>query len=111
MFWIFLGLFMVGIIGAIHSYILWYFSVYIVTNERIRQVAQKGLFRKTVVDLDLDKIQSISMNVPGVFAGIFGYGTIVVQTGVGDLVISKVAHPKKVHNKLQNAERKSQGKE
>lgn len=108
MFWIFLGLFMVGLIGAIHSYILWYFSIYIVTNERIRQVVQKGLFRKTVVDLDLDKIQSISMNVPGVFAGIFGYGTIVVQTGVGDLVISHVSHPKKVHNKLQNAERSVQ---
>ena len=109
MFWIFLGAFVVGIIGALYSYVLWYFSIYIVTNERIRQVVQRGLFRKTVVDLDLDKIQSISMNVPGIFGGIFGYGTIVVQTGVGDLVISQVSHPKKVHNKLQNAERNSNG--
>ena len=109
MFWIFLGAFAIGVLGALYSYILWYFSIYIVTNERIRQVVQKGLFRKTVVDLDLDKIHSISLNVPGIFGGIFGYGTIVVQTGVGDLVISMVSHPKKVHNKLQNAERNSNG--
>ena len=64
--------------------------------------AKKGFFRKTVVDLGLDKIQSISYGVPGLIAGIFGYGTILIQTGVGDLVISEVKTPAKIYDKLQN---------
>lgn len=102
MFWIFLGCIVVGLLGLGYAYLLWYFSVYIVTNERIRQVTQKGLFKKTVVDLGLDKIQSVSVNIPNVFAGIFGYGTILIQTGVGDLIISQVPKPNQIHNKLQN---------
>ena len=108
MFWIFLGFVGVGLIGMAYSYMLWYFSIYIVTNERLRQVNQKGLFKKSVVDLGLDKIQSISYGVPGVFGGMFGYGTILIQTAVGDLKISMVAKPEKIYNELQNvAEGKS----
>lgn len=102
MFWGFLACVGIGVIGFIYSYILWYFSLYIVTDQRIRQISQKGLFKKTVVDLGLDKIQSISYGIPGIIAGIFGYGTILVQTGVGDLVISEVKKPAKIYDKLQN---------
>lgn len=102
MFWIFGGFVIVGLLGLGYTYMLWYFSFYIVTDERIRQVSQKGLFKKTVVDLNLNRVQSISYNIPGVLGGMFGYGTILIQTGVGDLVISKVAKPEKVYNKLQN---------
>lgn len=33
----------------------------------------------------------------------FGYGTIVIQTFVGDLIINKVEHPDTIYNKLQDA--------
>lgn len=101
-FWFFISMLLVGIAGCLYSYLLWYFSVYIVTDQRIRQISQKGFFKKTVVDLGLDKIQSISYGVPGLIAGIFGYGTILIQTGVGDLVISEVKTPAKIYDKLQN---------
>lgn len=65
-------------------------------------MVQKGLFRKTVVDLGLDKVASISMNVPGLLAGLGNYGTIIIQTAVGDLVISKVKNVKKVYDAMQN---------
>ena len=102
MFWIFLGCVVVGLIGLAHSYMLWYFSFYIVTNERIRQITQKGIFKKTTVDLGIDKIISISVSIPGMIAGIFGYGTLLIQTSVGDLIISQVPKPEKIHNQLQN---------
>ena len=101
-FWFFVGMLLIGTAGCLYSYLLWYFSVYIVTDQRIRQISQKGFFKKTVVDLGLDKIQSISYGVPGLIAGIFGYGTILIQTGVGDLVISEVKTPAKIYDKLQN---------
>lgn len=98
----FLVLILVGVLGFLYSYILWYFSIYIVTNQRIRQISQRGLFKKSVVDLGLDKIQSISYGVNGIRAGLMGYGTIVIQTAVGDLVISMVKNSEKIYNDLQN---------
>ncbi len=102
MFWVFLTCVLIGLLGAAYAYMLWYFSIYIVTNERIRQIIQKGLFKKTVIDLNLDKVQSISYNIPGMMGGIFNYGTILLQTAVGDLNISKAPKPEKLYNKLQN---------
>ena len=98
----FLALILVGVLGFLYSYMLWYFSIYIVTNQRIRQISQRGLFKKSVVDLGLDKIQSISYGVSGFRAGLMGYGTIVIQTAVGDLVISMVKNSEKIYNDLQN---------
>lgn len=101
MFWLFVGFVLIGFIGFLYSYMMWYFSVYIVTNQRIRQITQKGLFKKTVVDLGLDKIQSISYGITSVIGGIIGYGTILIQTGVGDLIISAVGKPAEIYEKLQ----------
>ena len=101
-FEVFLALILVGVLGFLYSYMLWYFSIYIVTNQRIRQISQRGLFKKSVVDLGLDKIQSISYGVSGIRAGLMGYGTIVIQTAVGDLVISMVKNSEKIYKDVQN---------
>lgn len=99
--WIAFGL--VGLLGYGYSKMLWYFSFYLITNQRLRQVRQKSLFKKTVVDLDLENIQSASFGVPGIFGSMFNYGTILVQTSAGDLVLSMVSHPETVYNEIENA--------
>ena len=95
--------FALGLILFFYHYIMWYFTIYVVTSERIRQITQKGFFGKDVVELRLSKIQNISYNIPGFSGEIFGFGTIVIQTFVGDLVIRNVEHPEKTYNKLQDA--------
>ena len=107
MFFVWLGFVAVGMVAAIYTYAMWYFSYYLLTNQRIRQVRQKSLFRKTVVDLGLDKIQSISYEVPGIGGGIFGYGTLLLQTQVGDMTISMVRKPEKTYNILQDLAEKA----
>ena len=92
-----------GLILFAYHFMLWYFTIYIVTNQRIRQVTRKGFFGKDVVELRLSKIQNISYNVPGFSGEVFKYGTIVIQTFVGDLVIHNVEHPDEIYNKLQDA--------
>ena len=92
----------VGVLGWGYSLILWYFSFYIVTSERLRQTRQKGMFNKSVVDLELCHIQNMSYGVNGIFATIFNYGSILIQTEAGDLVISMVSHPETVYNELEN---------
>jgi uncharacterized membrane protein YdbT with pleckstrin-like domain len=93
----------VGLILFSYHFIMWYFTIYIVTDQRIRQVTQRGFFGKDVVELNLSKIQNISYNIPGFTGEVFGFGTIIVQTVVGDLVIKKVEHPETIYNKLQDA--------
>lgn len=95
--------FVVGLLLFLYHFILWYFTIYIVTDQRIRQVTQSGLFGKDVIELRLSKIQNISYNIPGFSGEIFKFGTIIIQTFVGDLVIKKVEHPDEIYNKLQDA--------
>ena len=108
MVFVWMGAVIVGLLGMGYSYLLWYFSFYIVTNQRLRQTRQKGLFKKTVVDLSLENIQSSSFGVPGLFGSMFDYGTILIQTGAGDLVLSMVSHPEKVYNEIENARHDAQ---
>jgi uncharacterized membrane protein YdbT with pleckstrin-like domain len=97
------GGFALGLFLFFYHFVLWYFTIYLVTNQRIRQVTQKGIFGKDVVELRLSKIQNISYNIPGFTGEVMGFGTIVIQTFVGDLVIRYVEHPDKTYNKLQDA--------
>lgn len=92
-----------GLVLFAYHFIMWYFTVYIVTTERVRQVTQRGIFGKNVVELNLSKIQNISYNIPGFTGELFKFGTIVIQTYVGDLVINKVEHADKIYNELQDA--------
>ncbi|HET6622670.1 MAG TPA: PH domain-containing protein [Candidatus Saccharimonadales bacterium] len=91
-----------GLLLFFYHWIGWYYSIFIVTNQRVQQTSQSGLFGKTVIDVSLNKVQNISYNVPGMTGEILGFGTIVLQTYVGDMVIEKAQHPEKIYNKLQD---------
>jgi hypothetical protein len=78
----------------------WYYSVYIVTNERVVEVRQKGFFNRKVTEFGLDKIQNINYHITGLEAVLLGYGNITVQTYVGDLVMPIIHHPVKIHGEL-----------
>lgn len=93
----------VGSVIFFYHFLMWRYTYYLVTTERIRQVTQKGFFGTDVVELNLSKIQNISYNIPGFSGEVFGFGTIVIQTFVGDLVIRNVDHPANIYNKLQDA--------
>lgn len=85
-----------------YAWIGWNFSVYIVTNQRFIQMSQKGLWRRSVIDIGLDKIQAISYEVRGLQETLLGFGTIVVQTYVGELVIHDVHHPKHIQKRMSH---------
>ncbi len=101
--WVFLGGFALGLVLFFYHFVIWFYTYYIVTSQRIRQITQRGFFGKDVVELRLEKIQNISFNIPGLFGELFKFGTIVIQTFVGDLVIRNVEYPERIYNKLQDA--------
>jgi len=89
-----------GLIVFFGHWISWYFSVYVVTNERVRQISQKNLFKKSVIDIRLTKIQNHSYLIPGFFGEIFGFGTIVLQTMMGNMVMDDIAKCEQVYSEL-----------
>lgn len=91
---------LLGLLIFIPSYISWYFSVYIVTDQRLLQIAQKGLWTRSVVDIGLNQIQMVNYEIAGFTQTIMGFGTIMMQTFVGDLVIHEVHHPEKIQQKI-----------
>jgi len=89
-----------GMVVALPSWIKWYFSVYIVTDQRFIQVTQNGFFNKKVIDLSLNQIQMVNYEVSGIQETLLGFGTLTVQTFVGNLVIRDVHKPAKVQHEL-----------
>ena len=80
-------------------WVRWYFSVYIMTDRRFIQQT-RSLLQVNVVDIGLDQIQMINYQITGLEETVLQFGTIVVQTYVGDLVIHDVHHPEKVQQKM-----------
>lgn len=80
-------------------WVRWYFSVYIMTSHRFIQQT-RSLLSINVVDIALDQIQMINYQVAGLEQTLLGFGTIIVQTYVGDLVIHEVHHPERVQKKM-----------
>jgi len=95
-----------GLILFIPSWIGWHFSVFIVTDQRFIQITQKGLFHRSVADLSLGQIQSVNYEVAGLQETLLGFGTIKMQTYVGDLTIHEVHHPAKIQKQLLTILRK-----
>lgn len=92
----------ISIIIFTPSWISWYYSVFIVTDQRLIQITQKGLFHRSVVDLNLTQIQMVNYQIAGLQETLLGFGTIMMQTYVGDLVIHDVHHPAKIQKKMLN---------
>jgi|APCry1669190691_1035309.scaffolds.fasta_scaffold02037_2 hypothetical protein len=89
-----------GMIVMFPYWVGWHFSVFITTNQRFIQITQKGFFHRSVADLALNQIQSINYAISGIQETLLGFGTIMMQTYVGDLVLNDIHKPAHVQKKL-----------
>ncbi len=89
-----------GVLLLVPSWISWFFSVFIITDQRMIQITQKGMFSRSVVDMSLGQIQMVNYEVSGLQETLLGFGTITMQTFVGDLVIHDIHHPGHIQKKL-----------
>lgn len=80
-------------------WVRWYFSVYIMTSHRFIQQT-RSLLSVNVVDISLDQIQMINYQIKGLEQTALNFGTIIVQTYVGDLVIREVHRPARIQKKM-----------
>ncbi|MBI2285651.1 PH domain-containing protein [Candidatus Saccharibacteria bacterium] len=100
--WFFGGLglgFLLATILIFPWWVKWYFSVYIMTNQRFIQQS-RSLLQINFVDIGLEQIQMINYQIAGLEETMLHFGTITVQTYVGDLVIRDVHHPEKIQKNM-----------
>lgn len=67
------------LLGYLHFF-NWFFDIWVVTNERIIDVDQEGVFSKKIGELALHNVQDVVAEKKGVFATIFDFGKITVET-------------------------------
>lgn len=67
----------------IYGFLIWvdyYYDIWIITNKRIVNIEQKGMFMRRVSELDYSKIQDVSTEVVGFVPTILNFGDVEVQT-------------------------------
>ncbi len=62
----------------------YYLDVWFVTEKRIIDIDQKGIFHRDISNLRFDKIQDVTVEVNGFIATLLNFGDIHVQTAAED---------------------------
>ena len=92
-------------------FIFWtnyYLDVWIITNQKIIDIEQHGLFRREISEYRLDNIQDVTVKIPDLLATFFKFGNVEVQTAGATsqtFVIRNAPHPEEVRDliiKMQN---------
>ena len=65
---------------VIQNLLLWFYNVYIVTDERIIDVDFFGLLYKNVNATQIRKIEDVNYSQVGMMSSMFNFGNVVVQT-------------------------------
>lgn len=93
---LFASLYIMSIGLFFYSYfVTFYLDMWVITNDRLVDVRQVSLFSRTIAEVDLYQIQDVTSEVNGVFASIFDYGNVYLQTAgpVPRFVLYNVPNP------------------
>ncbi len=58
----------------------YYLDVWLVTNERIISIEQKGLFSRSRNELRLSRVQDVTSEVKGIVATVLHFGDVTIET-------------------------------
>ena len=75
-----LSWYLIAIAYTFESFLDWFFSVYIITDERIFDVDFVNLIYREISEANLDQIQDVTVTMGGVVRTIFNYGDVFIQT-------------------------------
>lgn len=85
----------------------YHLDVWVVTNRRIIDINQRTLFSRDTTTLMLEKIQDATVEVRGLLATIFNFGTLTIHTAGEnpDIVIHYASDPIRSKDKILASER------
>lgn len=91
---------------------MWYNQVYILTNQRIISVVQKGVFRREVTEVPLENIQNLSHETRGVFQTMLNFGEVELETaGIAKTIkLTNIAHPYQIQQRILEEQKREKVK-
>lgn len=80
----------------------YYLDVWIITDRRIIDIEQYGLFSRDMSEFRLDRIQDVTIEVKGILPTLLHFGNVHVQTAgeAKEFVIKAIPHPYKFRDAL-----------
>ena len=80
------------------NFLLWYFTVSIVTNDRIVDIDFINILYKKFAETRIVRIEDVTNKTGGFIQALFDYGDVIVQTAAKEAMFQfeSVAHPEKV---------------
>ncbi|MBI4434501.1 PH domain-containing protein [Candidatus Uhrbacteria bacterium] len=99
---LFVILILVGAFMAFRAIWFWYWTAFIVTNSRIIDTDQRGVFHRRISEARFEKVEDIAIEIRGIVATLFHLGTVRIQTtgGHATIEIHTVPRPELVHELL-----------
>lgn len=81
-----------------YHWIDYYLDIWVVTDQRIVNVAQNGLFSRTISELNIVQVQDVTSSVKGSAATFLNYGDVFIQTAAEKprFVFEQVPNPRQV---------------
>lgn len=95
----------VGISVGLVGWYSWNNSLFLLTNERVVLLVQKGLLAREFIEVGLANIQQVSHGVKGLWATLMGYGTLTLSSGGSQqpLLIRDMPDPYELQQEIQAA--------
>lgn len=83
----------------------YYLDLWVITNKRLFDIEQKGVFTREISALRLENMQDITIEVKGVIATLLKYGDVHIHTAgeSHDITIYDAARPLDVKNAIMRA--------
>lgn len=98
------------------AFVIWvdyYFDVWIVTDQRIINIEQKGLFSRSTSELELEKVQDITTDIKGILRTFLNFGDLLVQTAAEKekFLFHNIPEPNYVKDLIMKLQKKQEHKE
>jgi hypothetical protein len=103
---LFLTLYLLSVwIWAFVSWLDDEFDVFILTDQRMIDITQNGLFKISFSETSLDLIQDVHDSSSGFFGNILGYGNVEAQTAASNIVFQfdHIGNPNEISKLIQQA--------
>lgn len=76
---VFLILILIALIYSLRVLFIAYCNTFVLTNKRLIDIEQKGIFSRTISEIPFRKIDEVLLKRKGIFQTVFGYGTLTVR--------------------------------
>ncbi len=97
----------IGLLLGVRLLVVHFLNVFVITEDRIIDIDQRGLFDRTISETTYDKIQDVSTRVRGIFHTLFHFGSVIIQTAgtQANIELHSVKDPERIQQAIISVQR------